>query len=247
MVETIPILLFATALGLGLGHGIDWDHVAAIMDITSTQSKVKRGLFLGFMYAVGHSSVVIILGLLAVFLGLVLPDWVNGYMEPVVGITLILLGVYVIYAFLKFHPNEFRMTGRWILVAKGIVYFYDLIIAKFTKKPIKHTILPSNYGPASAYAIGTIHGIGAETPTQIMIFVLAAGIGGVMTGFLLIALFVLGLTISNFIISIFGTLGYTNSTRKQYIYRSAALITAIFSLAIGTFFLFRSSAMLPVL
>ena len=35
----IGIALLGTGLGLGLRHGIDWDHIAAISDVTSSHKK----------------------------------------------------------------------------------------------------------------------------------------------------------------------------------------------------------------
>jgi len=36
MADLGALALIATGLGLGLRHGIDWDHIAAITDITGT-------------------------------------------------------------------------------------------------------------------------------------------------------------------------------------------------------------------
>ena len=41
MGEALGLLL--TALLLGLRHGIDWDHIAAITDITSTTAAGESG------------------------------------------------------------------------------------------------------------------------------------------------------------------------------------------------------------
>src|ERR1044071_3438957 len=41
MAEALGLLL--TALLLGLRHGIDWDHIAAITDITSTTAAAESG------------------------------------------------------------------------------------------------------------------------------------------------------------------------------------------------------------
>ena len=39
--STSGIALLVTALALGLRHGIDWDHIAAIADITSTTAATE--------------------------------------------------------------------------------------------------------------------------------------------------------------------------------------------------------------
>ncbi|HEV2122500.1 MAG TPA: hypothetical protein VGW38_06970, partial [Chloroflexota bacterium] len=100
------LALLGTALTLGLRHGIDWDHIAAIGDITSTTSgasgqtpPANRGarltvnlqsVRLASLYAVGRASVVVVLGLAALYFNAILPDWVDPIMERLVGATLVL-------------------------------------------------------------------------------------------------------------------------------------------------------------
>jgi len=40
--------------------------------------------------------------------------------------------------------------------------------------------------------IGVVHGLGAETPSQLMIFLLAANLGGIAKGFIGLAMFIGG-------------------------------------------------------
>ena len=54
--------LVLTALALGLRHGIDWDHIAAIADLTSASDNRRRGIVLSLWYAVGHAAVVLVSG-----------------------------------------------------------------------------------------------------------------------------------------------------------------------------------------
>ena len=124
--------LMLLGFALGLRHGIDWDHIAAITDITGSvvttdeaeelyqagnqgavsnsegpaqmtltkpvvrrkrRREVREGFFLATMYALGHASLVVLLGLLALWLGAILPNWIDPIMERLVGVTLIILGV----------------------------------------------------------------------------------------------------------------------------------------------------------
>ena len=55
--------LLATAYGFGFRHGIDWDHLAALTDITSSQDAPRRSMVLATLYALGHGVVVFVLGL----------------------------------------------------------------------------------------------------------------------------------------------------------------------------------------
>src|SRR5438445_185612 len=111
--------LAATAFGFGFRHGIDWDHIAAITDITSSQDTTRRSIFLATLYAVGHAVVVFALGLAAIVLGQRLPAGVDATMERIVGATLLVLGAYVFYALIRY-GRDFWMRSRWMLVFSGV-------------------------------------------------------------------------------------------------------------------------------
>jgi len=53
--------LLITAFWFGFRHGIDWDHIAAISDITSSQEERRQSMLYGTLYALGHASVVFVL------------------------------------------------------------------------------------------------------------------------------------------------------------------------------------------
>src|SRR5438309_10938289 len=88
--------LIATAFGFGFRHGIDWDHIAALTDITGSQDEGRKSMVLATMYALGHALVVFALGVAAILAAERLPSSVDGVMERIVGTTLLVLGVYVI-------------------------------------------------------------------------------------------------------------------------------------------------------
>ena len=87
--------LLVASFWFGFRHGIDWDHIAAITDITSSQDDRRRSVVFGTLYVVGHAIVVFGLGLVAIVIGEQLPAGVDEFMGRVVGVTLIILGVYV--------------------------------------------------------------------------------------------------------------------------------------------------------
>ncbi len=149
-----------TGFFLGIRHGIDWDHIAAITDITSTTAAASmavaahsdqhrsvaghqhghggdvevrahdagpggatlapalaarpamgRSRFvsgqmdairLGTLYALGHGSVVIALGVAALAFGALLPDWLDPLMGRIVGLTLVGLGLWVMYSVYRY-------------------------------------------------------------------------------------------------------------------------------------------------
>ena len=103
--------LIATTFGFGFRHGIDWDHIAALTDITSSQDDSRRSMFFATLYALGHAVVVFVLGFMAIMFAEELPSTADTIMERFVGATLIGLGGYVFYALIR-HGRDFRMRSR---------------------------------------------------------------------------------------------------------------------------------------
>ncbi len=243
--DTLPaVLLLVTALLLGLVHGMDWDHIAAITDITGTMDHPRRGFFLATMYALGHATVVLTLGIAAVVLGLQLPEWVDGSMQHVVGATLIFLAIYIIWSLFRY-GEEFRMRSRWMLLLDGARTMLRWLTGKLTGVRDEHVVIESSYGVRTAFGIGMLHGIGAETPTQVLLFVTAAGAGGALLGSLVVLVFACGLVITNSLIAVLSIFGFAGARRRRRVWMGAGAVTAVFSLAVGTTFLLGQSGILP--
>lgn len=235
------------ALLLGLRHGIDWDHIAAITDITGTTAYKRESFILGFLYALGHATVIIILGLVAVAIGVRLPSWVDDFMQPVVGITLMILGLWLFYSILR-HGKKFRAQSRWMLLFKLVNKVVDIIHNQFAHKhSVPHLHFPESYGKRTAYTVGMIHGIGAETPTQILLFAAATGVGGTVPGIMLLFAFVSGLIFSNTLIVLASTTGFVQAQKNSWINIVLGLVTATFSLTVGIMFLLHRASYLPAI
>lgn len=233
VMSNIPIpALFALAYSLGIRHGLDLDHIAAITDLTRGTNK-RNSFMLGLIYAVGHASVIIFLGFIAVFISIHLPRGVDRLMEPVVGMTLVLLGIWVIFSILR-QGNNFQMKSRFMLIFTLITRLINYLNNKLQHKHPHSISYSKEFNLKTAFIVGAIHGIGAETPTQILLFITAAGLSNGIISTLLIFIFVLGLITSNTIItliSIFGT-GHNSNINLNI---ALNLIVAVFSIGVGVF------------
>jgi len=283
--------LIATTYWFGVRHGFDWDHIAAITDITGSQETTRRSMFFSTLYALGHGLVVIALGVAAIVAGDYVPESLDAAMERVVGVTLLVLGLYVIYSLVR-HGRNFRMQSRWMLVFGGVARTARWVRrrregplvevehdhehatshghvepsapasavepAAVTVRTTTHahphrhvgTVPPdpfATYGTATSLAVGMLHGVGAETPTQVLLFLTAAQAGGTMAGVFLLFVFVAGLITSNTVIALASTYGYLNATRRFAVYATVALITAAFSLVLGLLFVFGEGSVLPAI
>ncbi len=241
MAAEIGFALLGTGLGLGLRHGVDWDHIAAISDVASSQKSRARGYWLGTLYALGHALVVVVLGLIAIWFGTLLPDWIDGYMEILVGLTLLGLGVWLIFSM---YLNKGRLTlkSRWMLL-------FDLSQAGWRKlrgnHAHHHSDTPRDYSDRTTLSIGMIHGIGAETGSQALLLAAAAGATSTLTGSFLLISFVVGLVVSNSLITIAATAGLLSSDRFTKVQTGLGLVIAAFSLTLGAMFIFGYTEGLP--
>jgi high-affinity nickel-transport protein len=233
MTTGVLLGLMSTLL-FGLRHGIDYDHIAAITDITSTEREAKRGMRLGMLYAFGHGAVVLSLGCAAVLFGKLLPHSVDTWMERVVGLTLILLGLYVFWT-LMFVPKErFAITSR-----------FELLSRLFRRRNESAASSHKPYDGRGAFLLGVVHGVGAETPTQLGLFLFAAGVGGRVLGLVGVLLFVAGVLLTNSVMCAVAVRSFRIHDRTGVLYRGLAGFTAAYSLVVGFLFLFQESSLLP--
>lgn len=242
--STLAIL---TAFTLGLRHGLDWDHLAAISDIVGSSESRKEGFLLGTIYASGHALIVIFFGLLALVVGAHLPKSVDRFMEPVVGVTLILLSVYLTVSLVHNlrHGGDFKPKSRWMIIFQLLTDWHQ-----FFHRWLKHTAKPKeersfNYTYPAALTVGMIHGLGAETPTQVLVLATAAGATEGVIGILILFAFVLGLFLSNSLIVVFSNFGFAHFAKNRFLWVGLNILTAVFSFIIGLMFLIHRSTFLP--
>ena len=278
--------LLLTAFGFGFRHGIDWDHLAALTDITGTERTPRRSMVLATLYAAGHALVVLALGLVAVLLSSELPESVDATMEHLVGATLILFGAYVLVSLVR-RGRDFRMQSRWMLIIRGlrrVLYREQTVViehehehatseahdhrhvhvrATTTPAPTPATAphhshvhrhvasMPDDpfatYTRPAVFGVGMLHGIGGETPTQVLVFAAAAGAGGRAGGVAVLVAFIVGLLASNTVIAVASTFGFVHATKRWPLYATISVVTAGFSLAVGALFLLGHGAVLPTI
>ena len=141
------------------------------------------------VYGLGHSTIVIVLGAISVWFGVVPPKRSDQILEAAVGCTLIVLGAYVLSAIFRGTPDA-RLATRFELIRSAGRRIKSSFATTPSSRPAPMNQPPS---PPTAYSVGIIHGIGAETPTQLRSFVLSAGVGGWSSGLLCVLTFAGGL------------------------------------------------------
>ncbi len=260
--------MVVTAFVFGLRHGIDWDHLAAITDLTGSQSRPRRSMLLATCYALGHGAVVFALGrrrrrlrrttperrrhgdgaggrrdaaaarrVRARVAGAARPRLPDaepmdarhrgrpscGRRDPGSRRTLSPAGVRGDRARASASPRHRpRPHASCHLGRRGSAPStrtgQPRIRAQY-QPPTRRTgtatatccrcrpIRSPGRGSAARSGIGALHGVGAETPTQVVVFVGAAGASGPVAGLCMLASFVVGLLVSNTAVAAITTFG----------------------------------------
>jgi high-affinity nickel-transport protein len=215
------ITALASCSLLGLQHGIDWDHVAAISDVTSVQTSARDATRCGLLYALGHAATVALLGVAVIALKHSLPESISGWMQRIVGLTLILLGAYVFGALVSGRGPMGR--GQAILAIFERLHWHKKV------GPVEN----QRYGSKSSLSLGVLHGIGAETPTQLSMLVIATNMGGLFNGVIGLTVFAIAMFLSNMALTTAATSLFTVSKIRPALFRWLGVITAGYSLCIG--------------
>ncbi|HKY51202.1 MAG TPA: hypothetical protein VJP45_08085 [Candidatus Limnocylindria bacterium] len=289
------VTLLLGMVALGFRHGFDWDHIAAITDITSTTTaghaevdvpasspitphghdaherrghshdhdasgpgavhafgesrfahEQRHAIALASLYALGHASVVVVLGIVALTVGAILPDWVDPILEKVVGVTLVLLGVWVIYSVVQYlrGKGEFRLRSRWMLVFDLARNAWGALQARIHGHEHRPSAHATQYGRRTAFGVGMIHGIGAETGSQALLLAGIAGVTGT-TGIVILLAFVVGLLISNTVVAVVSASGFIGAQRMRTLYVIVGAVAGVASLVIGLLFIAGLGTVLP--
>ncbi|HEV2288758.1 MAG TPA: hypothetical protein VGR81_07385 [Candidatus Acidoferrales bacterium] len=240
-------LALLTAAVLGFRHGFDYDHIAAISDITNVETNRRRAMRMGLLYVLGHAAMVAALGGIVIFYQASLPSAIDRWAERAVGLTLVILGIYVL-------GTMFLSTGKAAPKSRIMIFIYAFRWLSWRLRRIfrgdaarKREAVNWNCSRKTVFLIGMIHGLGAETPSQLLIFLLAANLGGIQRGLLGLGMFLAGLVLMNTLMTMTAIGIFNASATRDKLMRLATVLTATYSLAVGAIFLFGSAAILPPL
>ena len=98
-------VLMGTALTLGVLHSLEPDHVAAVSSFVVRRPSRRAALGYGLRWALGHGGVVLLVGSVILLLQLNVAEDAGGWLERVVGVSLILLGGWVVATARTLHAH----------------------------------------------------------------------------------------------------------------------------------------------
>lgn len=246
LLDALPFALAATSFTLGARHGLDWDHIAAITDLTAPRKDdegrpvrhARRGTGLAFWYCTGHGLVLGVLGLLVILLGIGLPAGLDGVFEYAVGLTLVTLGAVVLYQ-LGRDRADYRYSGRIALVVSALRRGW----ARARRREAPDTT--ADVDNRGAFVVGLLHGTGAETPTQVVLFASAGATGSAADAALVLGSFVVGLIVTDLAVAGAWLSGLLGSRRAPRVQIGLGLVTGVASLVLGVLVLTGYAGVVP--
>jgi sulfite exporter TauE/SafE len=159
------------------------DHLAAIapISIQGKSSSIFGNWQIGFRWGLGHTSGVILIGLLALLFRQIIPiNLISSYSERLVGIVLIVIGIWGLKKFYSktIHTHEHKHNGE----------MHIHIHAHSSKK--NHKSPDAHIHTHAAFVVGIIHGLAGSshlfgvlpalvlpTTNDVIIYLTAFGIG----------------------------------------------------------------------
>ncbi len=203
----------ALALGivLGLKHSLDPDHVVAVSTIVSEYRNPLRSFWVGVSWGLGHTTTLLLIGIVIIALRLTIPDRLALLLEFFVGIMLVGLGVQVVYSFTKKkvhqhahgHQEESHQHYHSHEPERNAVSGVAHHLARGAGKPFLRK---------KSYLVGTVHGVAGSAALTLLIL---ASIDSAFAGIVYILVFGLGSVLSMGIMTILIGLPFVASANRM--------------------------------
>ncbi|MCM3117966.1 sulfite exporter TauE/SafE family protein [Neobacillus sp. MER 74] len=98
---------------LGIKHAIEPDHVIAVSTIVSESKNIKRSVFAGVYWGIGHTATLFLFGMILIVAKNTITDTVALSLEFIVGIMLVSLGLNSLLSFMKHrHPHPHHTPDK---------------------------------------------------------------------------------------------------------------------------------------
>ncbi|MCI0825078.1 MAG: urease accessory protein UreH [Chloroflexi bacterium] len=229
-------LFAALALGiiLGIRHSLDPDHVVAVSTIVSEYRNPLRSFWVGISWGLGHTTTLLIIGVVIIALRLTIPDRMALLFEFFVGIMLVALGAQVIYSFRMkkvhqhAHGHQEAAHQHFHSHAQSPAHTPEHHEAHGIGKPFLRK---------KSYLVGTVHGVAGSAALTLLVL---ASIESPLAGLGYILLFGLGSVLSMGVMTILIGLPFVISAgRLPNLNRAIQFGVGTLSIIFGGFLMYQ--------
>ncbi len=209
------ITIFILSFLLGIKHAFDADHIALISVVASGTKSLKKSLFIGIFWGLGHATALLIVGFVVLNFKINISENIIFFFELVVGGVLIVLGFNVLRKIIKekihFHYHQHREITH--------IHFHQ------HKKSFSHNHVHKSF------FIGMIHGLAGSG--AVMLLVLTT-IESLFNGLIYIFVFGLGSILGMLIITMAIGFPFTLNIKSDKFYSIIMVIIGIISIIVGS-------------
>lgn len=154
-----PGAVLLVSLLLGLRHASDPDHLAAVTTLIASErehSKIKKAMFMGFSWGLGHGTTLVLVGLPLVLLGRYLPERVSQLAEVIIGAIIVFLAVRLLVRWRRgaFHAHVHSHEGE--------THRHLHSHREDEDHAHEHAVPAKLRTPLSSYGVGLVHGVGGS-------------------------------------------------------------------------------------
>ncbi len=164
---------FVTGLFLGIQHSLEPDHVAAVSTLVTRNKSLKRSALMGAIWGLGHTSTILIVGVVVLLFKISIPDFLSQIFEFCVGIVLVYLGAVLLKQVfvdrLHIHKHRHGKTEHIHLHTHKVSHYHDHL-----HKP---------------FLVGMLHGLAGSGGVMLLI---VASMDSVSQGLTLVVMFGIG-------------------------------------------------------
>lgn len=161
--DSLPIML---GFIIGVGHAFEADHIAAVTTIATQTKKIKEAAYVGITWGLGHSFMLLTVGMLALLFKLSINEQLADLVEVIVGVMLILLGLNIARKLSNLH---FHRKDKVFHSHPGKSKHYH-----------KSFLIGGLHGLAGSAALNVLVIASVETITQGFLYILFFGVGSVL-------------------------------------------------------------------
>ncbi|BFM15808.1 hypothetical protein R50073_19910 [Maricurvus nonylphenolicus] len=161
--------IVGVGFALGLLHAFDADHVMAVSALSSRKPGFWRTLRFSANWALGHSGVLILAGLLLFGLGQEIPLALQSFAEASVGVLLIGLGL---MCFWRFRQQRMRLNTHTHTYGDTEVVHTHWHLDDHTQSDAKGSAKQDTHAPVM---VGMLHGLAGSAPALALVPAVAQG------------------------------------------------------------------------
>ncbi len=230
------LAILGLGLLLGLKHATEVDHVVAVSTLVSEHRKLRRAVMVGILWGVGHTATILVVGVGVLALRLTIPAALAGWLEFVVGLMLIGLGLSAVQMALRRRSDVHRHEHMHDGTTHIHLHFHNQ--DNQHREPVKaHSHEVPKLGIKPLF-VGAVHGLAGSATLVLLVL---TPINSAILGLLYLAIFGVGTIVGMLVMS--GLIGLPFALTNSRLTRVHAALHAsagAFSILFGIWYAYEA-------